>query len=105
MASFHDFKGRCVKIMKPLPFSRSIAQCMDGYWNDQIESLWEMSDWIRSALDWIDENKNLGVATTLDLNQLWLPIQRRTNLGPLRPVWPWQTHLLNITGITFKKKQ
>ncbi|XP_057369443.1 uncharacterized protein LOC130690463 [Daphnia carinata] len=89
MASFHDFEGRCLKFIKPLPFSKSIAQCMAEYQIDEVDELWEMSEWIRLAFYWIDENKNSGTAKTLDFNQLWIPVQRRTNLGPLRPVWPW----------------
>ncbi|KAI9558880.1 hypothetical protein GHT06_015669 [Daphnia sinensis] len=89
MASFHKFKERCSKIMKPLPFSKSIAQCLAEYQNDEVDELWQMSEWIRLAFDWIDENKKSSTSKTLDLDQLWIPVQRRTNLGPLRPVWPW----------------
>ncbi|XP_032783700.2 uncharacterized protein LOC116921485 isoform X4 [Daphnia magna] len=89
MASFHDFNGRCLKIIKPLPFSKSIAQCMAEYQIDEVDKLWEMSEWIRFVLDWIDESKKSSTKKTLDLNQLWLPVQRRTNMGPLRPIWPW----------------
>lgn len=90
MAPFHHHKKRCVRIIQPQQFSKSITQCLAGYQNDQIEPSWDLSDWIKFSLDWMDENKILGDHPfTTKFNELWLPVQRRTNLGSLWPVWPW----------------
>ncbi len=91
MAPFQDYKDRCLRMIRPLPFSRSIAQCMAEYQNDQADDIWDLSNWMKLALDWVDANKELSENTALNFNLLWLPIQRRTSLGPLRPVWPWST--------------
>jgi hypothetical protein len=99
MAPFRDYKDRCLRMIRPLTFSRSIAQCMTEYQNDQVDDIWDLSDWIKLSLDWVDANKEQSGNGALNLNLLWLPIQRRTSLGPLRPVWPWNvadTKGLNI---------
>lgn len=76
-------------VIRPQPFTNSIAQCLASYKLDQTDYLWDLYDWIQLSLDWIKENKKSG--NLLKFNQIWLPIKRRTNLGPLRPVWPWNS--------------
>lgn len=87
LAKFADHKGRCLAVIQPQPFDKSITQCLAKYDLDQEDDLWNLSDWIQLSLDWINANQKSRKA--LNLNQIWLPIKRRTQLGPLRPVWPW----------------
>ena len=62
---------------------------MAEYQNDIVDENWNLSDWIKFSLDWLDANKELSENAHFNFNQLWIPIQRRTSLGPLRLVWPW----------------
>lgn len=96
MTPFHDHKKHCVRIIHPQQFSKSITQCTAGYQNDQLDASWDLSTWIKFSLDWLDENKNLEEYSELKFNELWLPAQRRTTLGSLWPVWPWNITTLSI---------
>nr|CAH0104256.1 unnamed protein product [Daphnia galeata] len=96
MTPFHDHKKHCVRIIHPQQFSKSITQCTAGYQNDQLDASWDLSTWIKFSLDWLDENKNLEEYSALKFNELWLPAQRRTTLGSLWPVWPWNITTLSL---------
>ncbi len=94
MADFREYKERCLQLIRPQTFSKSIAQCLAEYQLDQVDSSWNLSNWVRLSLDWINEIKALTEYAAVDLRQIWLPVQRRTNLESYRPIWPW-----NFAGI------
>jgi hypothetical protein len=89
MTPFDKYKKRCVKIIPPQHFSKSITQCTADYQNDETDASWDLLGWIKFSLDWLDQNKHLSKYATIKFKELWLPVQRRTTLGPLWPVWPW----------------
>lgn len=88
LAKFTDHRERCLTVIRPQPFLKSVTQCLAKYDADQQDDLWDLSEWIELSLDWINTNKQ--AATALNSNQIWLPVRRRTHLGPLRPAWPWK---------------
>ena len=102
MADFGEHKERCLQIIRPHIFSKSIAHCIAEYQMDQVDFAWDLSEWIRLSLNWIEQHnkqkdKPAGIT---DFKQIWLPVQRRTDLGPLRPIWPW-----NFTGIFLRRNK
>ena len=96
MADFREHEKRCLKIIRPQIFSKTIAHCMAEYQMDQVDIAWDLSEWIRLSLNWIEQHKQEGEFAGTNFKQIWLPVQRRTNLGPLRPIWPW-----NFTSIFY----
>lgn len=89
MALFDEHKERCMQIIRPQVFAKSIAQCMSEYHLDQVDDSWNLADWVRLSLAWINEGRSLGKYENVNLRHIWLPVQRRTHHGPLRPIWPW----------------
>ena len=90
MADFREHEDRCLQIIRPQIFTKSIAHCVAEYQLDQVDGSWDLSEWIRLSINWIDDhNKQKGKSAGIDFKHIWLPVQRRTNLGPLRPIWPW----------------
>lgn len=86
MAPFVEHKGRCLELIDPKPFSKSIAHCLAEYRLDRVDELWDISDWIYLIFDGVEKNFQ-DIPSTL--KQVWLPILRRTNFGPLNRIWPW----------------
>lgn len=85
MAPLIEHRGRCLEVIEPKPFSKSIAHCLAEYQMDLVDELWDLSDWIHLALTWSSiQSSNLHNPI-----QVWLPIKRRIQYGPLLPVWPW----------------
>lgn len=95
MDPFLNHEDYCLRKVPPQPFPKTIAECTAQYQQDQVNATWDLSRWIQLSLDWIEEQKKFSKSAETDLQQIWLPVQRRTHLGPLQPIWPWS----NFSGI------